>query len=69
LLACLDEPRVLGEAARIEEERLPVPVADCADAAQVLERHRLAAARVVGHRDHDERDAIAVTRQQRLERG
>ena len=41
--ALLDEPGVLGEAAGIEEERLPVAVAERADTAQVLERDRLAA--------------------------
>ena len=56
----LDEPRVLGEAAGVEEERLAVPVAERAHAAQVLERHRLAAAGVVGHRHHDQRHAVAL---------
>ena len=55
----LDEVRVLGEAAGVEEERLPVPVAERADAAEVLERHRLPAARVVRHGHHHERDAVA----------
>ena len=56
-LAGLDEPGVLGEAAGVEEEGHAVAVADRADAAQVLEAHRLAAARVVGDRDEDDRDA------------
>ncbi len=43
-LAGLDEPRVLGEPAGVEEQRDAVAVAHRADLAQVLERDRLAAA-------------------------
>ena len=53
--AGLDEPGVLGEPAGVEEERLAVPVADGADGAEVLERDRLAAARVVRHGHEDDR--------------
>ena len=61
-LALLDEPGVLGKPAGVEEERLPVPVAEPPDAAQVLQRHRLAAARVVGDRHHDQRHPVARAR-------
>ena len=44
VLALLDEPRVLGEAAGVEEERQVVSVAHLAHRAQVGEAHRLAAA-------------------------
>ena len=67
-LAGLDEPGVLGEPAGVEEERLPVPVADGPDGPQVLERDRLAAARVVGHGHEHDRDVRAARGQQRLER-
>ena len=49
-LALADEPRVLGEPARVEEERHAEPVAERAHAAEVLERDRLAAAGVVRDR-------------------
>jgi hypothetical protein len=58
VLALLDEPGVLGEAARVEEERDAVAVADLADGAQVRERYRLAATRVVRDRDEHHRDAL-----------
>ena len=51
----LDEPGVLGEPAGVEEERHAVAVADRPDAAQVVERDRLAAAGVVGDGDEDAR--------------
>ena len=60
LLAPLDEVRVLGEAAGVEEEGLLEPVAEGAHAAEVLERDRLPAAGVVRDGDHDERNAVAV---------
>ena len=63
-LALLDEPRVLGEAAGVEEERLAVAVAERADAAQVLQRHRLAAAGVVRDRHHHQRHAVAARARQ-----
>jgi hypothetical protein len=47
---------------------LPVAVAERADAAQVLERDRLAAARVVGDGHHHERHAVAVLVERPLER-
>ena len=68
-LALLDEPGVLGEPAGVEEERHPVAVADRRAPRGVLERDRLAAAGVVRHGDHHERDVRgARARQQRLER-
>ena len=52
----LDEPGVLGEPARVEEERDAESVADGAHRAEVLERDRLPAARVVRDRDEHDRD-------------
>ena len=69
VLALLDEPGVLREAAGVEKERLLEAIAQRADAAQVRQRHRLPAAGVVGDGHHDERHAIAVALEQRLERG
>ena len=69
LLADLDEVRVLGEAAGVEEEGLAVAVAQLPHAAQVLERDRLPAAGVVGDRHHHERHALAVCLQRPLEGG
>ena len=66
-LTGLDEPRVLGEPAGVEEQRDAVAVAHGADLAQVLERDRLAAARVVRDGDEDDRDAVAARVEQRLE--
>ena len=60
LLALLDEPRVLGEPARVEEERQPVSVADGADRAQVGQADRLAAAGVVRDRDEHDRDVLGA---------
>jgi hypothetical protein len=68
-LALLDEPGVLGKAARVEKERLPEAVAQRPYAAQVGQRHRLPAAGVVRHRDDDQRDTIAVAVQRRFEFG
>ena len=65
LLALADEPGVLGEAARVEEQRLAVAVAERADRAQVGQRHGLAAAAVVRDRDHHARDVVAALAQQR----
>ena len=59
-LALLDEPGVLGEAAGVEEQRHAVAVADRAHRAQVLERDRLAAARVVGDGHEHDRDALGA---------
>ena len=58
ILALLDEPGVLREAAGIQEERQPVSVTDLAHRAQVLEADRLTAAGVVGDGDHDERHVL-----------
>ncbi len=60
LLTELDEPSVLGEAAGIEIERDAVALADGTDFAHVLHGDRLASARVVGNRKHDERDALSA---------
>ena len=57
-LAALDEVGVLGEAAGVEEQRDAVEVAQRAHAAQVLQRHRLAAAGVVGDGHEDHRDVL-----------
>ena len=57
-LALLDEPRVLGEAAGVQEERQAVSVADGSHATQVLEADRLAAARVVGDGDHHQGNGL-----------
>ena len=68
LLALADEPRVLGEAAGVEEERHAVAVADRAHVAQVLHRHRLAAARVVRDRHEDDRHVGGTLGEQPFER-
>ncbi len=68
-LAHADEPRVLGEAAGVEEEGDAVRVAHRAHAAQVLERDRLAATRVVGHGDEDHRHRRAFLLEKARERG
>jgi hypothetical protein len=61
------EPRVLSETASIEEERHAVPIADRAHRTEVLERHRLAAARVVRDRDEDDGNIARALREQSLE--
>ena len=66
-LAALDEPGVLGEAATVDEQRLAVAVCDLGHRAYVLQAHRLAAAGVVGERQHHERHAIAGASQQVFE--
>ena len=66
-LAALDEPGVLGEAAGVDEERLAVAVSDLGRGTDVREAHRLAAARVVGDRQHHQRHAIRRLGQQRFE--
>ena len=58
LLAELDEVGVLGEPAGVEEQRDAVPIADRAHRASILERDRLAAARVVRDGEHDQRDVL-----------
>ena len=69
VLALVDEPGVLGEAAGIEEERDPEPVAHGADGAQVGERDGLAATAVVGDRDEDRGHVLgAALGQEGLER-
>ena len=59
-LAQLDEPGVLGEAAGVEEQRHAVAVAHRAHGAQVLQRDRLAAARVVGDRHEHDRHVLGA---------
>ena len=59
-LAQLDEPCVLGEAAGVEIERDAVAPADGAYLARIFHRDWLAAAGVVGDREHDERNAAAA---------
>ncbi len=49
-------------------KRLAEPIAERANAAQVLQRHGLPAARVVGDGDHHQRHAIAVFVERPLER-
>ena len=66
-LAHLDEHGVLGEAAGVEDERLAVAVQERGVGAQVLHRHRLAAAGVVGDGDHPEGDAVGLPPEQRLD--
>ncbi len=61
-LALADEPGVLGEPAGVEEEGQTEPVADGADAAQVLQRDRLAAAGVVGHGHEDDGHVLGAAR-------
>ncbi len=61
-LSLADEPRVLGESACVEVERHSVPVADGADGAEVLERDRLAPARVVRDGDHHDRHVLGAPR-------
>src|SRR6185436_21195147 len=51
-LTLLDEPGVFGETAGVEKQRLAIAIAERTGAAEVLERHRLAAAGVVGHGHH-----------------
>jgi hypothetical protein len=59
-LALLDEPGILCESARVKVERDVVLAADSGDGFGVFHRDRLAAARVVGDGEHDERDALAA---------
>jgi hypothetical protein len=66
-LALADEPGVLGEAAGIEIERHAVAVAGRAHLAQVGQRHRLAAARVVGDGDEHAGHVAGALGEQRLE--
>ena len=67
LLALPDEPGVLREAAGVQEERLVVAVAQRPDRPQVLQRHRLAAAAVVGHRHHHAGHVVRPLGQQHLQ--
>jgi hypothetical protein len=68
-LALLDEPRVFGEAAAVEEEGHAVFLADRLRAADIGERDGLAAAGVVRDGDHRERHLAGVFREAALERG
>ena len=64
----LDEPGVLGEPARVEEQRLAEPVTDLADRADVGHADRLPAAGVVGHRQHHQRDVGGPLAEQPFQR-
>ena len=67
-LTLAHEPGVLGEPARVEEERHAVAVAERPRAAHVLERDGLPAARVVRDRDHHQRHPFGpVVEQQALQ--
>ena len=66
-LAQLDEHGVLGEAAGVDHQRLAEAGQQVAVGAQVRQRHRLAAAGVVGDGDHAEGDAVGLLAQQRLD--
>src|SRR5262245_11266235 len=68
-LALLDEVAVLGEPAGVDHEPDPVALVDRRDAFQVLERDRLAAARVVGDGHHPDRDPRPVLLAERVETG
>ena len=69
-LAELDEPRVLGEAARVEVKRDAVLPRRCAHGLKVRHGNGLAAAGVVGDGHHDQRDALATVRgDELLQRG
>ena len=63
-----DRERVLGEPARVEDERDLRLAAAIGDSAEVSHRHGLAAHRVVGDRHHDERHATVERRELRVER-
>jgi len=53
-----DEVRVLREPTGVDIERHPVAAADLGDGAHVRHRYRLATTRVVGDRQHHERDLV-----------
>jgi hypothetical protein len=58
ILALLDEPGILGEAAGVQEQRQAVSVADLAHGSEVGQRHRLSATGVVRDRDEHHRDVV-----------
>ena len=60
--------RVLGKAAGVEVKRDTRFSGDAADFADIRHRDRLPAARIVGHRDHDQRNAIAIFRDEFFQR-
>ena len=64
----LDEPRVLREPARIQEQRLAVPVTDVADGPDVGQADRLAAAGIVRHGQHHQRDMDGPLGEQPVQR-
>jgi hypothetical protein len=66
-LAALDEPRVLGEPASVDDQWLAEAPGDRCRGADVGEAHRLAAAGVVGDGEHHDRHALARLFQQSLE--
>jgi hypothetical protein len=61
-LTLLDEPDVLGEATRVEEDRHPALVAHRTHGAQVLERDGLAAARIVRDRHEHHGHVVLLER-------
>ena len=70
MLADLDEVGVLGKTAGVEVERDAMLAANRADGFDVLHRHGLAAAGVVGHGQHDQGHALAAgALNQALQRG
>ena len=68
-LALPDEPRVLGEAAGVEEEPHAAPPADVPRCPQVLQADGLAARRVAGDGAEDQGHPRPLGREQRLEPG
>ena len=67
-LALFDEPRVLREAAGVEDEGLVVVRAEVAHAAQILHRHRLSAFGVVCDRHHHQAHTFTVYGERPLQR-
>ncbi|CAB4834498.1 unannotated protein [freshwater metagenome] len=69
LFTFVDEPRVLGKSAAVQEQRQVVLVAHGTHGAQVGQRHRLAATGVVGDGDEHDGDVLrAASEDQFLER-
>ena len=61
-LALPDEPGVLGEPASVQIERNTMPGSGELHLLDVRERDRLSSAGIVGHREHDQRDAGGALR-------
>src|SRR5215472_505062 len=60
VLALADEPGVFREPARIQIKGNPEAARDRAHRFEIAYRNRLAAARIVRHRHHDQRNAISA---------